>query len=131
MLHLVPDTTNEIETLDPQAAFAVRYDALYETPPTFVTELMALTRYAANDPRRPARQPLPVYRAPRTHPLSDAEQDDALLLDCERYEDTMTATIRATSADDTRTAPTLLHTLRRRSQTPLPPASGANHVVLN
>ena len=127
MLHLVPDAATDFDALDPQAAFAVLYDSLYDTPPAFVTQLMALTPCAEDDPRSLAHRPLPVFRAPLTHPLCDREQAEALLLDHERYEDAITATIRVTGAADTRPAPTPIHTHWRREYIPLQPVSGDDH----
>ncbi len=131
MLHLVPDMADDTDIQDLTDTTSALYDLLYETPPSFVTQLMALTPCAPSDPRSPARNPLPVYRAPLTHPLSDSEQFDALLLDCERYENSITAVIRATGAHNARPTPTPIHPLPRRDYTPLPPASGDDHVILN
>lgn len=130
MLHLVPDAAARGGALDPLAAFATRYASLYETPPAFVTDLLALTPCADDDPRSLAHRPLPVYRAPLTHPLTEMEQADALLLDMDRYDDLMTGTIRATSAADTRPAPTPIHTHWRRDYTPLLPVSGDDHFYI-
>ncbi len=127
MLRLVPSEAADSAPRDALEAFNLRYDALYETAPAYVTKLRTLTPYGPGDPRSAANRPLPLFRAPITRPLTDIEQATALLRDTERHEEAIAQAIRATSGAsvaEAHDAPLPLLTYSQRAYALLAPASG-------
>ena len=111
MLRLIYDAASSTHTSETGAAHdldhdldtvfdTTRYESLYETAPEFITQLIAAT-VPANEMCSNVTRSAPRYQAPATRPFTDAEQAQALLIDCERHDDIITTTIRETSGRDT------------------------------